>query len=203
MHAVLRELGVEARRAVRAARILVRGLELRGEHEVLLGARRERPVDGGIEAARRDFEETTHGSNAMHGLVRPHEPERFGGVRFDSWTDQAANFFRISRSSRSTLFSRRSCASSARSSVVSPSLRLPSSRSACLTQFAMVCADGAKSFARLAVERPARTSSIMRRRNSGEYGGGGGGFFGIGHSSVWVSTEPGQLQEDSESGSKH
>ena len=32
----------------------------------------------------------------------------------------------------------------------------------------------------------------MRRRNSGEYGDGGG-FLGIGHSSLWVSTEPGQL----------
>jgi len=54
-----------SRHVARPARLVVRGFELRDEHDVLGGALRERPV---------------------------HEPERFGGVRFDSWTDQAAIF---------------------------------------------------------------------------------------------------------------
>jgi len=109
--------------------------------------------------ARRDAEQSAHGPDAMHGLVRLHEPERFGGVRFDSCADQAAYFFRISRSSRSVRFSRRRLASSSRSSVVSPSVRLPASRSAWRTQFRIAWAVGSKSSARLSGVRPALTNS--------------------------------------------
>ena len=48
---------------------------------------------------------------------------------------------------RSCLFSRRNRRSSSRSAVVSPSLRRPSSRSACRTEFRIVWADGSNSLA--------------------------------------------------------
>src|SRR5882724_4229696 len=79
-------------------------------------------------------------------------------------------FFKISFSSRSTRFSRRSRLSSSRSSVVSPSLRLPSSRSACRTQFQIECADGSNCRDNSAGVRPDRTSSTILRRNSAGYG---------------------------------
>ena len=47
----------------------------------------------------------------------------------------------ISRSSGSTRFSRRSCASSSRSAAVRPSVRRPSSRSACLSRVRSVSSD--------------------------------------------------------------
>ena len=56
---------------------------------------------------------------------------------------QDAAVFRISRSSRRVLFSRRSRRSSSRSSVVSPSVRCLASRSAWASQLRMVWADGA------------------------------------------------------------
>ena len=63
----------------------------------------------------------------------------------DSRANQAAAFPRISRSSLSCLFSRRSSRSSRRSSVVSPSERSPSSRSSCSTHFRIVFAVGSNS----------------------------------------------------------
>jgi hypothetical protein len=77
-------------------------------------------------------------------------------------------FFRISRSSRSVLTSRRSRPSSSRSSVVRPSARTPSSRSACATQLRVDCAVGSNNSSGV---RPDRTSSTSRRRNSSGYGG--------------------------------
>ena len=71
---------------------------------------------------------------------------------------------------RSRLFSRLSCRSSSRSSVVSPSLRRPSSRSACLTQFRIAPDEGSNSFANSSIDRPDRTKSTICRRNSGGYG---------------------------------
>ncbi len=60
-------------------------------------------------------------------------------------SQQAAAFFRISFSSRRTRFSRRSRRSSSFSSVVRPSVRVPSSRSAWRTQFQIDCAVGSNS----------------------------------------------------------
>ena len=54
---------------------------------------------------------------------------------------KAAALFRISRSIRSVWFSRRNRASSSLSSVLRPSGRLPSSRSACLTQLRRVTSE--------------------------------------------------------------
>ena len=76
-----------------------------------------------------------------------HEPEPFGGIVFVCRANQAAAFDRISRSSRSCRFSRRSRLSSSRSAVVSPSLRWPALRSACATQLRIDCAVGSNSCA--------------------------------------------------------
>jgi hypothetical protein len=70
-------------------------------------------------------------------LLRTRRPD---GIESVSRANQAAAFLSISRSSRRTLFSLRSRRSSSRSSVVSPSSRLPSSRSACFAQLRMACA---------------------------------------------------------------
>ena len=72
------------------------------------------------------------------GLVRAHEFEDPDGTAPVSRADQAAARERISRSSRSCLFSRRSRANSSRSAAASPSpfsSRRPSFRSACATHW--------------------------------------------------------------------
>src|SRR5256885_12642272 len=126
-----------------------------------------------------DAQCAAHHADPMLGLMLAHEPERLLGVDCVSCANQAAAFFSISRSSRSVRFSRRSWTNSARSSVVSPSVCLPSSRSACRTQFRIDCAVGSNFRASASGLCPARTSSIRRRRNSSGYGGGGADFFGI------------------------
>jgi hypothetical protein len=88
-----------------------------------------------------------------------------------SLANQAAAFDRISRSRRSCLFSRRRRANSSRSRVVRPSFLFPSSRSACLTQLWMACAEGSNSRESSSGFHPPRTNSTIRRRNSGGYGG--------------------------------
>ena len=67
------------------------------------------------------------------------------GVEPVSCANQAAAFVSISRSSRSTRFSRRRRLSSSRSVVVKPSLRNPSSSAACLTHLRMALAEGSNS----------------------------------------------------------
>src|SRR5437667_3941658 len=109
--------------------------------------------------------------------------------------NQAAAFFRMSRSSRRTLFSRRSRRSSSRSSVVRPSWRWPSSRSAWATQLRIDCAVGSNFSASSSGFRPARTISTSRRLNSGGYGTWDLGI--VNSSSLerdLVSTKPGALQ---------
>ena len=75
----------------------------------------------------------------------------------------------MSRSILSRLTSRFSRLISLRASVVRPSLRRPSSRSACLTQFRIVCSDGSNSRATDPGLRPALTSSTTRSLYSGGY----------------------------------
>ena len=75
----------------------------------------------------------------------------------------------MSRSILSRLFSRFGRGSSSRASVVSPSLRPPSSRSACLTQLRIVCSDGSNSRASDRTLRPLGTSSTICCLHSGGY----------------------------------
>src|ERR1019366_9360716 len=102
-------------------------------------ARRWRPLPPCIEAAGGDAQHPAHRRGSITGLIRTHELERRDGTEPVSVANQAAAFDKISRSSRRTRFSRLSRVSSWRSSVVSPSLRRPSSRSACATQLRIDC----------------------------------------------------------------
>src|SRR3977135_2086796 len=116
-----------------------------------------------------DTQQLTHGGDRVVRLVIAHEPEPFDGIAFVSRANQAAAFERISLSSLSWRFSRRSWLSSSRSAVVSPLPPRPTSPSAWPTQFLIDCAVGSNSCASSSGERPARTSSTIWRRNSGGY----------------------------------
>ena len=131
----LLQLGVEPRPAVHLP-VLVVGLpDLEHQLRVSLRPGRGRTAHPSVVAAGGESQHAAHRPNRIVGLIRLHELEPRSGIELLSRANQAAAFFRISCSMRSPLFSRLSCRSSSRSSVVSPSLRRPSSRSACLTQF--------------------------------------------------------------------
>src|SRR5712691_2352268 len=116
-----------------------------------------------------DFQYTAHRADREDSLVGTHEREDPFDFFSVSCANQAAAFDRISRSSLSRAFSRRSRASSCRSSVVRPPYQHHSSSSACLTQLRIVCADGSYSRASSFVPRPARTSRTSCSCNSAEY----------------------------------
>src|SRR5713226_6848235 len=138
-----------------------------------VGARpcRRRPLAPRIVAAGGDGQHPAHCDNPGYGLIRAHELEHRDGTEPVSVANQAAAFDSISRSSRSTRFSRRNRLSSSRSAVVSPSLRRPSSSPACLTHLRMALAEASNSRANCAIGRPARANSMIRRRYSAAYGG--------------------------------
>src|SRR6266851_207698 len=134
----------------------------------------------------------SHIALSKQSPIRVHELERRDGTEPVSVANQAAAFDNISRSSRSTRFSRRSRLSSSRSAVVSPSLRRPSSSPACLTHLRIALAEASNSRANCATGRPVRANSMIRRRYSGAYGGW---VLGIGGLLLpFSSTKPGQLQ---------
>ena len=74
-----------------------------------------------VVAAGGETQHPTHGAHRPGGLIRLHEPESLPGIASLSRANQAAARFRMSRSMRSCLFSRRSRRSSTSSSVLSPS----------------------------------------------------------------------------------
>src|SRR5262249_41522308 len=124
-----------------------------------------------IKTARRDLEQAAHRSHWIIALVRGHESEEPLGIVPVSRANQAVAFDKISRSSLSWRFSRRSFRSSSRSSVVRTSSRLPASASARSTHARIDCALHLNSFARSSGLRPARTRSTMVFLNSRGYGG--------------------------------
>src|SRR5215204_4495716 len=100
---------------------------------------------------------------ALLSLLRLDEREHAHRV---SLAKKAVARLRMSRSSRSTRFSLRSCASSARSALVNPS-RVPSSTSACLTHSRTAVSVRSKSRATLATVLPGwRTNSTTSALNS-------------------------------------
>ncbi len=113
-----------------------------------------------------DAQHPAYRSHPMFGLIRLHEFEDLPGTVPVSRANQAAAFFRISRSSRSWRFSRRSRPSSSRSTVVNPSSRRPSSRSACRTQLRIAPAEHSNSRANSVGVRPPRTNSTICCRYS-------------------------------------
>ena len=80
--------------------------------------------------------------------------------------------------------------SSSRSALVSPSVRLPASRSACAIQLRIVCSEGSNCAAISGIGRPARASSTILLRNSAGYGGLDLGIVNTSRSKDRVSTKP-------------
>src|SRR5262245_50391388 len=164
------QLRLHSRRPIGSARLEVNGENRPRQLGVALRPRRERPVLPRVVPAGGDPEHAAHGGDRVVGLVAFHEFESRDGIDVVSLANQAAAFRRISRSSRSARTSRRRRRTSSFSSVVRPSLRWPSSRAACTTQFRMAFAEGSNLRASSSGDCPPRTSSTSRRRNSVEYG---------------------------------
>src|SRR5271167_2445373 len=168
-NALCSEFGVDPWRTIGRVRALMNRAHAKAELRVRAAARRRRPLPPCIEAAGGDTQYPAHRRDPITGLIRTHELERRDGSEPVSVANQAAAFDNISRSSRRIRFSRRKRVSSWRSSVVSPSLRRPSSRSACATQLRIEVEVVSNSLARSSALRPARTSSTIRCRYSGAY----------------------------------
>src|SRR5438034_2209693 len=133
----------------------------------------------------------------MRSLLRGDEPIDAHRVP-PSLAKKAAAFFRISRSSARTRFSRRNRRSSSRSAELSPSA-LPSSTSSWTDQLRNDCGETPSSRASCGTERPLLRSNLTAsERNSNEYGG----IFGISRHpsrpselSQQMSTKAGELQD--------
>ena len=117
---------------------------------------RRSAIDPRVVATGGDTQQTAHGGDWIVGLIHFHEPEDSLEIGSLSRANQAAAFANISRSTLSCLFSLRNFRSSARSTVVRPSLRRPSSRSAWAIQLRIVCSLGSNSRASSPGLRPAR-----------------------------------------------
>lgn len=176
--ALFAQVGVDAWRAISLVRAEMDGADSLEQGCVRCPTRRGLPASPGIVSRLRHAEHACHGSDREVGLVRVHEPEDPDGRTPVSRANQAVARERISRSSFSCRFSRRSRTSSSRSTAVRPgsaggglASRRPSLRSASATQLRMACAEGSNSRARSFGSRPARTNSTICRRNSAGYGG--------------------------------
>ena len=167
---------MDARCSVGAPGPVVNRANLLGQHGVLLCSLRRLSVSPRVVATGGDTQHVAHGDDGKFGLVRAYEFENRCGIECvsrandGSATNQAAAFARISRSCCRRRFSLRRRRSSSRSADVSPSVRVPASRSTCLIQLRMVCSEGSNSVASSPMERPALASSIICRRNAGGVG---------------------------------
>ena len=85
-----RKLGVNARRAVGAARGGMRSTDLRDQRGVGLGPLRRLPLHPRMIAAGGDAQQPAHRGDRIVGLVIAHEPEPFRGIAFVSRANQAA-----------------------------------------------------------------------------------------------------------------
>ena len=141
------QLGSDAPIAIGAPRLGVHQVDLLCEHLVGEVPGRGWACEPAVVARSRHAEALAHGRGGEDGLIRRDELEGPYGVECVSCANQAAAFFRISFSCSSFLTRRRKAASSARSSVVSPSLRTPSSRSAWATQLRTVWSEQPATFA--------------------------------------------------------
>src|SRR2546430_10717822 len=122
----------------------------------------------GVIAARGDTERAANRLDLKGGLLPFDELEHGYRIGLVSAAKKAAALFRISFSWRKRWFSRRSWRSSSRSSLVSPSLRRPASRSDCLTQSRTDSVVTPKPLATSLIGRPpSRTSRTASVLNSG------------------------------------
>src|SRR5262252_1645057 len=103
-----RQLGMDARRAVGAARGRMRRTDFADQRRIPHCTPRRPPLYPRIVATKKDTQQPTHAGNRIVRLVIAHELEPFRGIVFVSRANQAAAFDRISRSSLSWRFSRRS-----------------------------------------------------------------------------------------------
>ena len=164
---------MHSRHAVRPARLLVDRPDAFEQCRIRSCSRRRLTLKPRVVPARGNLQQAAHHRDPADGLVFAHEPEGFFGVDCVSCANQTAAFLNISRSSRSVRFSRRSRTSSSCSSVVRPSVRLPSSRSACRAQKRIDCAVGSNSRDSAAGDRPDRdqldhpSTELRRVRGSG------------------------------------
>lgn len=113
------QLRVDPRAAVRAPGPLVRLADQVAEPLVLHGALGRFSRAPGVVAAPGDLQDATQPGDRVAGLLAVNEPEGYFRVLVSSAKKTAA-FFRISRSSRKILFSRRRRRSSLRSSSFKP-----------------------------------------------------------------------------------
>src|SRR5712692_7085546 len=166
---LLEEIPMDPRAPIAPPALVKRRLDKNPQSSVVSRVGRLRTAPRGIETARRD----PHGPAQL--------PDREGGLlRVDpgkgyAWllAKKAVAFFRMSRSIRSSRFSLRSCASSARSSLVSPVL--PRVRSACARATQTPREEGVRSSSRATAPMvfpssstnrmaPALNSGVNRRR---------------------------------------
>ncbi len=143
--------------------------DLRSERRIRRYAGRGGALPPRVVAAGGDAQHAAQRGDRMRGLMDSHEVDSFGGIEPVCRANQAAPFFRISRSSRSVLFSRRNRRSSSRSSVVRPSERRPLSRAAGVPQIRIDYAVGSNFSANSSGLRPARAISTIRCLNSAGY----------------------------------
>ena len=90
MDAVLGVLGVNARCPIGATAALMNVADARLEDIIALPAPRPRTVSPRVEPARGDAEHAGHRGDAVEGLIRSHELERFPGTEPVSRANQAA-----------------------------------------------------------------------------------------------------------------
>ena len=101
------QFGMDAGRSIRLARAGVHRAHSLQQRRVSRGMDRRRAVNPGVVARLGHAEHARHGGKWEAGLVGAHEPEEPDGTAPVSRANQAAAFDKISRSTRSCLFSRR------------------------------------------------------------------------------------------------
>ena len=102
------QFGVNARRTIGAFGFLMDFMDPLAQLLIRLCSLGRLSLTPGVIATGRDVQDTTHRFHWIEGLVHTHKFEDFGGTASVSRANQAAAFDKISRSSRSCLFSLRS-----------------------------------------------------------------------------------------------
>ena len=95
------QLGMDARRPVRAFGGRVDRANALDQHGIILGASRQRPLRPRIIPAGGDAQHAAQRGHRVDGPALAHELEPFDGIAFVSRANQAAAFDRISRSTLS------------------------------------------------------------------------------------------------------
>src|SRR6266571_687643 len=170
LDALLDEIPIHPRAPVAPPALVERRPDQNPQSSIVSRVRRFQTSPGGIEAAGRDLHDRTDLGDRKPGLLRVDPGKRYAGFL----AKKAVAFFRMSRSIRSSRFSLRSRASSARSSLVKP-VR-PFVRSACARDTHDPSAEGVRSSSRATAPMvfpssrtsrtaPALNSEVNRRRD--------------------------------------